>query len=149
MLDIRKDTEFVSAVRPEALDILGATLFVLSDGSTVPFVLIEEGVPPGFAVPKHVHDVDDEMFYILEGEISVAGPEGEAKAGPGACVKLPRGVWHGVRNVSGAPARMLVVLSPGLQALEMFRHFDRAGRAGPLAPEGTVGIAAQYGVRFV
>jgi quercetin dioxygenase-like cupin family protein len=42
-----------------------------------------------------VHDVDEEISYILAGEIIVGGPRGEAKAGAGACVKLPRGVWHG------------------------------------------------------
>jgi hypothetical protein len=76
------------------------------------------------------------------------GPQGEALAGEGAS-KLPRGAWHGFRNASGAPPRMLVLLSPGVQGLEMFRHFGRAGRSGPLAPEDIVGIAAQHGVRFV
>jgi hypothetical protein len=37
---------------------------------------------------------------------------------------------------------------PGLQALEMFRHFDRAGRAatGGLTPSDIAAICAQYGV---
>jgi quercetin dioxygenase-like cupin family protein len=77
------------------LDVFGAISFVLSDGAAVPIVVIEQSVPPGFAVPNHVHDVDDEISYILEGEIIVGGPRGEPKAGAGACVKLPRGVWHG------------------------------------------------------
>jgi hypothetical protein len=58
-------------------------------------------------------------------------------------------VPHGFRNAADAPARMFVVLTPGVQGLEMFRHFDRAGRAARLQPEDIVGIAAQYGVRFV
>ena len=39
---------------------------------------------------------------------------------------------------------------PGRQALEMFRHFDRAGKGPtPLTPDEIPTIAAQYGVRFV
>jgi quercetin dioxygenase-like cupin family protein len=106
-------------------------------------------VPPGCGVPTHIHNADDEFFYILEGELTVVGPEGESTAGAGACVRQPRDKPHGFRNATDSPARMLVVLCPGVQALEMFRHFDRAGRATQLAPEAVMAIAGQYGVRFV
>lgn len=76
-------------------------------------------------------------------------PEWEKRISRGDCVKLPRGVPHGVRNAADAPARMLVALAPGLRTLQMLRHFDRAGRAARLAPDDRVGIAAQYGMRFV
>ena len=106
-------------------------------------------MPAGYGVPTHIHDADDEFFYILEGELTVVGPEGEQTAGAGACVKLPRDIPHGFRNATDKPARMLVIFSPGVQALEMFRHFDREGRKARLAPEAIVTIAGQYGVRFV
>ena len=115
----------------------------------MPMVLGEQMVPPGYGVPAHFHEIDDELFYFLEGELVMIGPEGETTVGRGACVQLPRGVPHGFRNASGAIARMLVALTPGVQGLEMFRHFDRAGRSAPLALEDIIGIAAQYGVRFV
>jgi uncharacterized cupin superfamily protein len=130
------------------LDVFGAPLFVMSDGSTAPFVVGVQHVPPGYGVPPHIHDVDDEFFYILEGEITLVSPEGESKAGAGACVHLPHDKPHGFCNASDAPARMLIVLSPGAQALEMFRHFDRAGRVAQLQPEQIAAIAGEYGVRF-
>jgi uncharacterized cupin superfamily protein len=133
----------------ETLDVLGASLSVLSNGTVLPFVTGEQFVPPGYGVPTHVHRADDEFFYVLGGELIVIGPESESTAGVGACVRLPRDIPHGFRNATDAPARMLVVLSPGHQALEMFRHFDRAGRQVPLPPEAIVAIAGQYGVRFV
>lgn len=148
MLDQIRTTS-APAVAMEVLDVFGSPLFVLSDGSSLPFVVGEEHVPPGYGVPTHVHNADDEFFYILEGELAVIGPEGERTAGAGACVKLPRDIPHGFRNATDKPARMLVILSPGVQALEMFRHFDRAGRKAQLAPEAIVSIAGQYGVRFV
>ena len=132
----------------EILDVFGATLFVLSDSSSVPIVVGEQNVPPGYGVPTHIHESDDELFYILDGELTLVTLDGEVDAGPNACVKLPRGVPHGFRNAADRPARMLVALTPGVQGLEMFRHFDRAGRAARLGPEDIVGIAAQYAVRF-
>ena len=77
----------------------------------------------------------------------VSGTGGETVVATNACVKLPRGLPHAFRNASAA-CSVLVVLTPGVQALEMFRHFDRAGRAAPLAPEDIVAIATQYGVTF-
>jgi hypothetical protein len=77
---------------------------------------------------------------VLEGELTVSGPH---------CVELPRGVSHGFRNATELPAPVPVVLSPGVQALEMFPHFDSAGRASPLTPQEIGSIVAQYRVRFV
>ncbi len=133
----KRQTEAIGA--PETLDIFGSTLIVLSDGSTIPMVFGEERLPAGFGVPMHVHEDDDELFYVLDGELAVVRPEGETQISRGDCVKLPRGVPHGLRNAADAPARMLVALAPGLRTLQMLRHLDRAGRAGRLAPEDIVG----------
>ncbi len=149
MLDRSSKKTSTGADMSEVLDVFGSPLFVLSDGESLPFVVGKEHVPPGYGVPTHVHNADDEFFYIVEGELTIVGPEGESTAGAGACVRLPRDISHGFRNATDSPARMLVVLSPGVQALEMFRHFDRAGRTAQLAPEAIMAIACQYGVRFV
>lgn len=141
-----RQTEAAGA--PEVLDIFGSTLSVLSDGSTTPMVFGEQNIPSGFGVPMHVHEVDDELFYVLDGELTVLGPEGETRISRGDCVKLPHGVPHGLRNAADAPARMLVALTPGVQAMKMFRNFDRAGRAARPAPDDIVAIAAEYGVRM-
>ncbi len=148
MLELPTNKWPAAAKSQEIIDVFGAPLFVLSDGAATPIVLGEQHVPPGYGVPLHVHDVDDELFLVLEGELTLAGPDGETVAGPGACIPLPRGVPHGFRNATARPARMLVALTPGIQALEMFRQFDRAGRARPLQPTDIVSIAGQYGVRF-
>ena len=66
-------------------------------------VLGEQFVPPGYGVPPHVHEIDDELFFLLEGELILTGPDGETTVRQGACVPLPRGVPHGFRNASVAP----------------------------------------------
>jgi quercetin dioxygenase-like cupin family protein len=136
-------------IATETLDVLGAPLAVLSDGGALPLVVGVQAVPPGYGVPGHVHAGDDEVFYVLDGELTVGGPQGESTVRAGACVALPHGAPHWFRNASDLPASLLVILSPGVQALAMFREFDGAGRMSSLTPQQVEAIAGSHGVRFV
>lgn len=150
MQDRREKVRVVSAEAAPTLDVFGATLSVLADGSNMAMVAGEHTVPPGYGVPLHVHAVDDELFYMLDGALTVTGPQGEMTVQAGACVQLPHGIPHAFRNGTQAPARFLAILRPGLQALAMFRHFDAAaGAAAVLTPQDIASVAAQHGVRFV
>jgi hypothetical protein len=42
--------------------------------------------PPGLSVPTHVHDGEDEMFYLLEGELQGLSDDEEWSAVPGTFV---------------------------------------------------------------
>ncbi|WP_207541029.1 cupin domain-containing protein [Sabulicella rubraurantiaca] len=132
----------------EVLDVFGARLVVKAYPATAGFLLAEHVVPPGFLVPPHVHQGEDEVFFMLEGELTLLDGGGARRIGPGCTAQLPAGLLHGFRNDTGAPVRFLVALRPGLQGIEMFRHFDRAGRAAPrgLTSPEIVAICAQYGV---
>ena len=118
-------------------------MVVKSDGSGGGAFVAEHVAPAGYAVPMHVHERDDEMFYVLEGELVLEDGSGVRRAGPGSFVALPKGVPHAFRNESATEVRFLVVTSPGVATAEMFRHFDRAGSP---APEEIGAISAQYGV---
>jgi uncharacterized cupin superfamily protein len=132
----------------ERLDVFGAEFILRTDPATDGIFLADHVVPPGYMVPPHVHGDDDEFFYIQEGRLTLLGPDGESHAGPGDLVTLLRGNRHGFRNDTDAPVRFLVICRPGVQAAEMFRHFDRAGRAAKdgLRPDQIVAISAQYAV---
>jgi mannose-6-phosphate isomerase-like protein (cupin superfamily) len=130
----------------ETLDVFGAAMVVKADPAQAGFFLAEHIVPPGYMVPPHVHDTDDEYFWVLDGELTVFGDNGESKAGPATCINLPHGSRHGFRNDGPTAIRFLVLCRPGLQAVEMFRHFDRAGRTQTLGPAEIAEIAGQYGV---
>lgn len=150
MLQTSEAIRITHPAQAEMLDVFGASLEVLSDTGNLPLMLGRHVVPPGYAVPTHVHEHDDEVLVILEGELTVAGPQGETRIGPGSSVELPRGIPHGFRNDTAAPVQLLVMALPGQHAVEMFRHFDRAGK-GPsqFTPADIPVIAGQYGVRFV
>ena len=132
----------------EALDVFGAAMVVKAEPRLSGFFLGEHLVPPGFGVPPHVHAEDEEVFYVLEGELTVFDGTAETRLGAGGSATLPAGSRHGFRNATAAVVRFLVMACPGVQSLEMFHHFDRAARAAPggLTPPEIVAICARHGV---
>jgi quercetin dioxygenase-like cupin family protein len=115
--------------------------------------LIEEVLPPGFESPYHVHAVEDESFYLLEGEMTfVYGRRGEEealRAGPGAFVFLPRGIPHGFRAEGPSPARVLLLVTPGgFEGFVATLSQPAVTRppSGPPDPGPMMALAAEYRV---
>ncbi len=129
----------------ETLDVLGAPMIVRRDEG---LFFAEHPIPPGYFVPPHRHAEDDEMLYVVVGTLTLIDEAGERQAGAGSVVAFAPGRLHGFRNDTDDTVRLLVIATPGVQAAEMFRHFDRAARIAPLAPPDVAAIAAEYGVRF-
>ena len=78
------------------------------------FGLIDQlTMPPGFASPYHTHHLEDEAFYVLEGELAFVCGGSWTIAGPGTYVFGPRNIPHGFKVVGDAPARMLLLCAPG------------------------------------
>src|ERR1700730_18387750 len=59
--------------------------------------------------PDHTHPSEDEMFYVVEGELTFRCGEQAFDVGPGGFVFLPRGIEHGYTMRSDGPIRLLVV----------------------------------------
>lgn len=129
----------------ETLDVLGAPMIVKREAG---MFLAEHPIPPGYFVPPHRHADDEEMLYVMEGELTLIGEAGESRAASGSCLHFAPGHLHGFRNDSSGTVKLLVIAQPGVQAAEMFRHFDRAAKSGPLAPSDIAAIAGEYGVSF-
>jgi mannose-6-phosphate isomerase-like protein (cupin superfamily) len=64
---------------------------------------------PGDQPPLHVHEREDEGFYVLEGELTLwVGDAEPVVLGPGEFALAPRGIPHTYRVTGEAPAVMLV-----------------------------------------
>jgi mannose-6-phosphate isomerase-like protein (cupin superfamily) len=74
------------------------------------FGIIE--IAPGRELEQHVHDEEDDSFYILEGEMTFLFGDDSAAAPPGTFVLAPPGVVHGFRNDGKEPVRMLNIHAP-------------------------------------
>ena len=77
------------------------------------FGLVESVMPPGFASPYHTHDLEDEAFYVVEGNMAFVCGGNWVRAKAGTFVFGPRGIAHGFKVVGEAPARMLLLCTPG------------------------------------
>ena len=75
------------------------------------FALADHLARRGNASPVHVHDRDDETFFVLDGELRVFVGEEEHTAGPGTVAVLPRCVRHAY-VVTSATARFLTLHTP-------------------------------------
>ena len=92
--------------------------------------------------PLHVHDRDDECFYVLDGELSVRCGSDVFDAAAGSFVFLPRGRPHRfwARDTS---ARLLLIAVPG--GIE--DYFDRINNASNDVERHRIGEL--YGIRVV
>jgi mannose-6-phosphate isomerase-like protein (cupin superfamily) len=127
----------------------GITILVRtpSEATRGAFTLFEE-VPPMADTPLHVHDNEDELFYVLEGEHVFTVGEEDFPARPGGLVFAPRGVPHAQRRVVPGQGRLLVLTAPG--GLEgFFRELAAAQEAGTLGPDAYAAASQRYGITWV
>ena len=69
--------------------------------------------PRSMGAPPHMHGDEDEVFIVMEGEISFLNGEDVVVAGPGTVAILPRGHWHGFWNHTDEPTTLMLAVSPG------------------------------------
>jgi quercetin dioxygenase-like cupin family protein len=84
--------------------------------------MAEATVPPGSGNPPHIHDREEETFYLEQGTLTVQVGDKTLHASPGDVVKLPRGLVHCFQNNGDVDAKFLFVAAPA--GLESF--FDEA-----------------------
>lgn len=136
----------------ETLEItaLGSTYRFLADGGATDghYWLCEETFW-GDSPPLHVHDEEEESFYVLSGRGVVVVGETENHVGPGSFVLVPRGTAHTLRRTSDEPLRMLTLVSPA--GLEQFFVQVAATPGGEesLDDDALVELAARYHCRII
>ena len=111
------------------------------------FSLFEE-VPPMVDTPMHVHERDDELFYVLEGEHIFQLGDEKFRVGPGTCVFAPRQVPHSQRRVVPGEGRLLVMTVPG--GLDgFFRELAAAHGSGRLDADAYARASHNYGITWL
>jgi mannose-6-phosphate isomerase-like protein (cupin superfamily) len=101
-------------------------------------------IEAGFAgPPPHVHERLHDMFYVLEGTLTMDVDGERRELGPGSFACVPPGIAHTFSNPSAGPVRFLNFSTPGGWEHYM-RALGEAARSGPLTPEVMGSIASRY-----
>ena len=113
--------------------------------------LLEMVLPPGTRAPRsHLHHGTDEVWYVLDGRLTLRVGARTVEADAGACVAVPRGVVHTLQNATQETVRYLLLLTPG----RLEGYFAELGAliaatpSGPPDPVQWAAIAARYDTEF-
>jgi quercetin dioxygenase-like cupin family protein len=133
----------------------GSLMTFLATGEDTPgqFALIEAVARRGNVPPPHIHHREDEIFYVLEGEVVVSVGDRTIKGTAGTMFFLPRDVPHSF-TIESEQSRLLI--PAGLEG--WFKEFSAPAPAMtlPRADEPAyeevhrmLEAAPRYGIKFV
>ena len=76
------------------------------------YVVLEVPTPPDAGPSLHTHRIENEWFYVLEGEYEIKVGEQIYRLEPGGSAYGPRLIPHTWHCVSTTPGRLLVISQP-------------------------------------
>jgi mannose-6-phosphate isomerase-like protein (cupin superfamily) len=138
------------AEAPKRFEALGHKIEVKLDRAATngTHAVLEVVDKPGFGPPRHVHTREDEIYYVVEGQVRIWRGGESFVVGPGAVVFMPRNVPHTFQNVGTGESRIVIVITPGrLQAF-----FEEAGArrlAAPADEAAITALARRYGIKVL
>jgi mannose-6-phosphate isomerase-like protein (cupin superfamily) len=91
---------------------IGNVEFLARTADTPRFTFGIIDIAPGREIEAHVHEGEDDAFYILDGVLTFSFGDEEVDATPGTFVLAPAGIDHGFRNARDEPVRMLNIHAP-------------------------------------
>jgi quercetin dioxygenase-like cupin family protein len=75
--------------------------------------VLEHQAPSGDSPPLHIHNTEDEIFHILEGEFRIQVGDDVRVYGPGSLLVAPKGIPHTYYVESSSGARWVTVTAHG------------------------------------
>lgn len=101
------------------------------------YSIVEQLMPGASGPPPHTHERNDEVFYILEGEVHLQLEDVTSTAHAGQLVRVPRGTAHGF-VVTSDEARFLNFFVPAAMD-EMVARLSVPATAPTVPPPGSGG----------
>lgn len=124
----------------------GSTILIKAAGADTgdSFFLSETTIAPGFAgPPPHRHDRLYDMFYVLEGTLTMRLGDETRSIEAGGFVCAPPGVTHTFSNPGTTPVRFLNFNTPAGWEHYM-RELGHAAKSGTLTSETIGRIASRH-----
>ncbi|MFC4020938.1 cupin domain-containing protein [Micromonospora sp. GCM10011542] len=95
----------------------------------------------------HHHANSAELFYLLDGTAQLLSGEQVVTAERGDLVIVPPGVAHAFAATPGENADILIVITPGVERFEYFRHLELVAY-GKVPPESLLEVQELYDTYF-
>ncbi|HEY0851419.1 MAG TPA: cupin domain-containing protein [Bradyrhizobium sp.] len=118
--------------------------FLVTGNDTRHTSMFEWTIPAGFSTGLHVHRMQEETFYVLEGECDWQVGNERVRATPGTYLFLPPGVPHNIGNASNRVARVLMTVSPPGHERYFEELAETVARGGVADPDTIAELRARY-----
>lgn len=132
------------------VQVLGDQVTIKLPSAQSPFgqAIVSVEVPPGSGTPCVTHAREEEVYYLLEGQLFMHTPTEKHTLQPGDMVHLPPLTPHGYRNPGDTPARFLAWTIGG----PMDRFFEAMAQRVHQLPQDMAAMRetlAEFGVEPV
>jgi quercetin dioxygenase-like cupin family protein len=76
------------------------------------YTVIDQIIQPQNGPPPHIHQREDEAFYVLDGKFSFLSGKKESQFEAGSFIYIPKGTLHTFKNIGEEQGRLLVFITP-------------------------------------
>ena len=138
-----------------AMPVLGrpdiATVGLLADATatggalSVVRVTLAEGAD---GAQPHRHTLGTELFYLVSGRAQILVGDRLVQAGEGDLLVVPPSLPHAFAALSGYPADLLIVITPGIERFDYFRILERVA-LGVLPPDSLLREQERFDTWFL
>ncbi|WP_420794541.1 cupin domain-containing protein [Thalassomonas actiniarum] len=104
-------------------------------------------LPKGNGAPWHYHELDDEIFYIISGEVEFGVDKEEFIAGPGDLVIAGPDVPRRFKALSDS--KLLVINTPSGPAEGFIREISEFGDSNPPTQADKARFVEQYKIHLL
>ena len=120
------------------------------------YALFETLIQPQSGAPPHIHNREDESFYVQEGEFEFQLDGDITTATAGTFLYSPKGQLHSFTNIGSTPGKLLIWVTPaGFEKFMAEVGVAAASQVAPAPPlnpedlERVVTVARKYGIEIL
>jgi len=136
--------------RKHQIGVSATTYKVVTSDTKGDLFVIEQANQRRGGPPLHVHQGEDELFYVLEGEYLVQVGEQRFPLKAGDCVLGPRGVPHAWAYAGSTTGRLLLSYAPAGKMEAFFNAWEQLGfTPGGYSKEKDAALLRSYGMERV
>jgi quercetin dioxygenase-like cupin family protein len=111
--------------------------------------LIETTDQPGFGPPQHRHEVETEVFHVVQGRYLFDVDGKQTIVSEGETIVAKQGTTHRFINIDDQPSRLLVLITPGWDATDFFSELRDVMANGLPDPRVLKAFGDKWRIDFV